>query len=318
LSYTDDFGNRRRRQFSTRAEAEREQRRLGQAPKTTYGKYAKEALQRMQLSLRPKTHQAYCYHYLAVSRLHDLDLDQIDTHTMRAHQGYRIASGKTPATANREVAFVSAVLSRAVQDGLLARNPLIGLRRERLRLDEPRPLRFLSIHEMMRLENECEDPLLGIVEVALGTGMRMGEIFQLTWPNVDIINSYVQILGKAKDDYRQVPISRSAKRAIKRQPTDSLYVFPGKEGLRTSCRSSFGRACERAGLHDVTFHTLRHTFASHAVMNGMDLRTLQMLLGHAKIDMVLRYSHLADRHAESVLDRVEAKLEALKHDAEAD
>ena len=65
----------------------------------------------------------------------------------------------------------------------------------------------------------------------------------------------------------------------------------------------FRRLVRRLGLLEVSFHTLRHTFASHAVMNGVDLYTLARILGHRDIKMVQRYAHLAPAHLQAATDQ---------------
>lgn len=70
--------------------------------------------------------------------------------------------------------------------------------------------------------------------------------------------------------------------------------FDGKS--YKSVKHSFGAACRRAGIVDIRFHELRHTFASHLVMGGVDLKMVQELLGHEKLIMTLRYSHLLPAH----------------------
>jgi len=84
---------------------------------------------------------------------------------------------------------------------------------------------------------------------------------------------------------------------------NSDYVFSQKDG------SPFGRiykgfkaACKRTGIENFRFHDLRHTFASHLVMNGVDLKTVQELLGHKSFNMTLRYAHLSLDHKRKAVD----------------
>jgi site-specific recombinase XerD len=78
---------------------------------------------------------------------------------------------------------------------------------------------------------------------------------------------------------------------------DSPYVFQRKSGEKfRKMRTGYENALKRAGLSGVRFHDLRHTFASHLVMGGVDIRTVQELLGHKDISMTMRYSHLAPDH----------------------
>lgn len=88
---------------------------------------------------------------------------------------------------------------------------------------------------------------------------------------------------------------------LRQRPLPIRELFPGWNLDRLVYH--FSMAAKRAGLTDVTFHTLRHTFASHAAMQGADLYTLAGLLGHKTLAMVQRYAHLAPAHLQSATDR---------------
>jgi integrase len=87
-------------------------------------------------------------------------------------------------------------------------------------------------------------------------------------------------------------------------------VFPGKDPSKPLCypRKQFDKALAAAGLKDVTFHTLRHTAASHMVMAGVDLATVQEIMRHKTIAMTLRYAHLSPAHKKSAVDALQNAL----------
>jgi len=90
--------------------------------------------------------------------------------------------------------------------------------------------------------------------------------------------------------------------AVKRIPVNP-WVFCKKNGQRYgNVRKAFEGVRKRAGIVNFRFHDLRHTFASHLVMAGVDLRTVQELLGHKSFEMTLRYAHLSPEHKKAVLD----------------
>jgi len=96
--------------------------------------------------------------------------------------------------------------------------------------------------------------------------------------------------------------------AIRRIP-GSPWVFCKKNGERYgNVRKAFEGAKKRAGITDFRFHDLRHTFASHLVMAGVDLKTVQELLGHKSFEMTLRYAHLSPEHKKAALDILGKKM----------
>jgi integrase len=172
--------------------------------------------------------------------------------------------------------------------------------------------RFLTNEEEEQLLSQCGPHLTPIVITALHTGFRKSEILSLAWGNVNFRQRTITVeAAYAKNgEARSVPMTERL--------TETLRELPGKDNASNAVfltrmgtpyrriAKNFARACNRAGLTDVTFHELRHTFASRLVMAGVDLPTVQALLGHESITMTMRYAHLAPEHvraAVSVLDQ---------------
>jgi len=83
------------------------------------------------------------------------------------------------------------------------------------------------------------------------------------------------------------------------------YVFPNKEGKPyVDIRKGFKAALRRTGIKNFRFHDLRHTFASYLVMGGIDLKTVQELLGHKSFEMTLRYAHLSSDHKKAAIEKL--------------
>jgi len=135
--------------------------------------------------------------------------------------------------------------------------------------------------------------------LALNTGMRLGEILGLQWEAVDLDNGLILLTETKSGKRREIPTNQATREVLVGVPRHirSPYVFCWPDGRRyTTIAHGFARAVKRAGLSDVVFHTLRHTFASRLVMAGVDLVTVKELLGHASLAMVLRYAHLSPGH----------------------
>jgi len=97
--------------------------------------------------------------------------------------------------------------------------------------------------------------------------------------------------------------------AVRKHP-ESPYIFcNGKGSPYFTLRASFSDALTRAGITDFKFHDLRHTFASQLVMSGIDLKTVQELLGHKSFEMTLRYSHLSQSHKQRAVDILGTKMD---------
>ena len=144
---------------------------------------------------------------------------------------------------------------------------------------------------------------------------RRGEILGLKWEQVDLRHSFILLDTSKNGERREIPINTTLEYLFKEMPhsVESVFVFAGKKGKPlTDIKKSFHVALKNAGILDFRFHDLRHTFASHLVMAGVDLTSVKELLGHKDIKMTLRYSHLAPGHkrkAVQVLDRIMDKNE---------
>lgn len=207
---------------------------------------------------------------------------------------------------NKNVGCLRAMFNKAIEWQLFeGQNPASGVKF--YKLDNKR-LRYLEKEEIGRLLSHCEGHLRDIVEFAINSGMRKGEIFNLKWHDVDWNNSLIHLLKTKNSEKREVPINESIKNILARVKKDphSPYVFNSFNGKPfNDIKRSFYTALKKAGIENFRFHDLRHTFASQLVMAGVDILTVKELLGHKSMEMTLRYSHLSCDHkkrAVKVLD----------------
>ena len=157
-------------------------------------------------------------------------------------------------------------------------------------------LRFLEKEEIKTLLENCSEHIKPIVIVALNTGMRKSELFNLKWHDIDYKREIIHLLVTKNNEKREIPMNSLVKSTIikVKKHTKSNYVFCKNDGSPyTNIRRAFKTALKRANIHDCSLHTLRHSFGSHLVMSGIDLNTVRVLLGHKDIKMTTRYAHLS-------------------------
>jgi len=134
--------------------------------------------------------------------------------------------------------------------------------------------------------------------------MRKSEIFNLKWNDIDFRNRIIYVLETENNEVRKIPMNEIIFRTLLkvRKNPNSAYVFCKKNGdPYKDIRDGFKAALKRAGIKNFRFHDLRHTFASHLVMAGIDLKTVQELLEHKTFEMTLRHSHLSPDHKRRAL-----------------
>ena len=224
-------------------------------------------------------------------------------------------SRTAPGNANHALEHLRQIMNFAVACGHVERNPaqrIVPNRRARL-------TRFLSREEIARLHDILDRQTSGggrqqadIIRLLLLTGCRKGEIMGLRWSEV---RDGVLALADSKTGPRTVPLNRQARAVLDRQPRgESPFVFPSPRDPARPRNSDLGlwyRIRREAGIEDVRIHDLRHTMASHAVMNGVPVPVVSRMLGHANVQMTLRYAHLADRDIEAAAERVGKAVGAL-------
>ena len=215
----------------------------------------------------------------------------------------------SPATANRYRALLSLTYRLAIRNGKVKENPA---RLVQHRLEDNARIRFLSPEEETSLcaaiEAKCPERLPELA-LSLNTGLRLSEQYALTWDNVSLPRRSLTVARSKNGTARHVPLNQAALRALEalRERTSGTgFVCGGSAGPRRW----FEPAVVAAGLSDFSWHCLRHTFASRLVMAGVDIRTVQELLGHKTIAMTVRYSHLAPKHTLAAVERLDAPSES--------
>lgn len=228
-----------------------------------------------------------------------------------------------PATVNRLRALISLTYRLGIESGKVSTNPA---RLVKHRQENNARIRWLTPEEEMRLraaiavleEALCAglsetvkakraDHLLEL-DLALNTGMRLSEMYGLTWENVNLSRRVLTIPRSKNGELRHVPLNTTALAALqtlKAQTDGTGPVFRNADGGRlTGPRYWFEPAIKAAKIRTFSWHCLRHTFASRLVMAGVDIRTVQELMGHKCIAMTVRYAHLAPTHQLAAVERL--------------
>ena len=201
-------------------------------------------------------------------------------------------------------------LEKAVEEGLITRNPSIGCKLPPKKNGE---MKVLTQTEIIRLLNQAYDE--GYYEMfllELTTGMRRGEILGLKWRDLNLETGELNIKRQLTTKGISVPKTKSSIRTILLPPDmlellremkktakyDWIFPSPVKEGEPrnpTAITKRFRLMLERAHCKHVRFHDLRHTFATMALENGMDVKTLSAIIGHVSSETTLNiYSHVTD------------------------
>lgn len=224
-------------------------------------------------------------------------------------------NGKTiplsPGTMNRRLAYLKTLFGKAVRDGLLDRNPLAARRVKMLRESAP-PDRFLSPEEQAAVMAQLPRLDQLAMVVALQTGLRQSEELERCREDIDLKKGLL-FIPEAKGGGRQEVFLNQVARAALREVLDShphQWVFPSPDGTQHLSQNTladrFQRACQKAGVKGVSWHTLRHTFISRLCLMGVPLPTVQKLARHKSIAMTLRYSHLCPSHLQESLENLGA------------
>jgi len=215
------------------------------------------------------------------------------------------------ATLSKELGILKSAYRYAIRWGWGNTNPLAGVS---LNQEGEARLRWLTREEEPRLLLACSPWLQDLVMVGLDTGLRRANLvgLQRAWLYHDgnvLIIPRRQI--KLKKSAVTIPLTTRAAKIIRAhcEASTSPYIFIGPNGRPYSYAAvsiAFIRSARHAGFHDVSLHTLRHTFVSRLVQAGRPLAEVAALAGHRDIRMTLRYGHLAPKHLEESIQVLES------------
>ena len=240
------------------------------------------------------------------------DLTRADLRKWIAHLS---RAGLAPTSVARAVSAARGLFRFLMLDGHIKRHPTEDL-------DTPQRFaylpQFLTEDEMNQLlaapdiatEEGVRDRAL--IEVMYAAGLRVSELISLKQADVDVQSGLVVCHGKGSKE-RRVPIGKSAIHWLQQysairagygKPTSpNLFLNRGKPITRQFAWSMIKRYANKAGVKDISPHTLRHSFATHLLQRGADSRSVQALLGHSDISTTQIYTHITDRHLRNSYDK---------------
>ena len=239
----------------------------------------------------------------------------------RASETTKRGTERAKSTVNRDIAVLSAVFNLAKNFGEVKENPVSRIKyytnlnsRERILSDDEEIILFEKIKDDVRLSRQ--------IEILLYTGMRRGELFKLEWRDVDL-NEDVSYINFRKEitktrkarDVPMIPHIKAIFEALRNeagniQTTDK--IFSGLMCEASKLTTTFRKICDKLGFTDLTVHSLRHTFSTRCEKYGVGAFAQKALLGHAKLSMTDRYTHISKETLKASLGGLEQHISHTK------
>jgi integrase len=217
------------------------------------------------------------------------EVTPVHIESYKIHRRSKVADS----TVNRELALLKRMFNLAITwDLFLGLNPV---RKVKFFRELNIGLRVLSPEEEKALLQNAIPYLQDLICFALNTGLRIGEIFSLRWSNVDLQKGILAVFASKTQTIREIPINSETRRVLEawnlNKKNENVFYNPQTGKPFVDLKTGFALACEKSGISGVTWHTLRHTFASRLVNSGVDIVTVKELLGHSSISVTMRYAH---------------------------
>jgi integrase len=231
-------------------------------------------------------------------------VNQITEKKLQEYLNHRINDDSlTLSSANRLIATFKAWLNFAVRRKIIFENPIRYFKGYNPGEKHPK---FLPLEDVPKIMDAAKGTRLYLPVLAgLYTGMRAQEVYRLEWQDIDFRNNSItvkrggEVITKSKKE-RTIPLPDKLK----------SYLLPiKKEAGRcfdsTNHKHAFPKIAEAAKLKNVTFQYFRHTYASHLIMNGVDLYTVSQLLGHSSVKVTEKhYAHLTKDHKKASVEKL--------------
>ncbi len=259
-------------------------------------------------------------------------LANADADLIRAYLEFLATNDYSPATMARKIATLRSFYKWALKRSLVSQNPMTMIRTPRQGKRLPKAIPVDQIERLLSAPDD-RDPLgardRAMLETLYSTGIRVSELVDLNLGDLDENAEAMRVKGKGKKE-RLVPLGSHALSAIRRyvavlgsderyssiltNDPDNTPLFINKHSKRLSSRSvrrKLDKYLAQVGLDPgISPHTLRHSFATHLLDNGADLRSVQELLGHQSLSTTQAYTHLTTQRLRDAYDAAHPRAEA--------
>ena len=231
--------------------------------------------------------------------LGDLPLCRIQPGELETYKIHRLASIK-PSSVNVELKHLKSAFESAVRWGYLKENPFRPIKL--LKVKGSNHPKYFSQEEVGRLLDAIpEGRFKDLVLFYLYTGARRNEALNMTWDDVDMKGGRITFRQTKSGKNRLVPFNGVLTDVFRRMEKTGEKPFPFLPDFVTK---TFKKVVKESGVKDLSVHSLRHTFASHMVMAGVDIKTVSELLGHSSVRVTEMYAHLMPSHLKASVERL--------------
>jgi integrase len=279
---------------------------------------------------KPATHRRHQISSVALLKhFKDVALDQIRPDEVERFKSARLGQFKTvrgknnkrrqtdskiqPATVNRELACLRALFNHVIKADVPVKNPISKTAAKTLQ-EHNEQTRVLSYDEQRKYLAHATPMLRDVATLMLETGMRPEEVYRIQPTDIELAADRLHVRrGKTKAAKRRIRLTKAAKFILKRlneecKDQQRPYLFPHADDPTQpvpKMNSAHDRAVKSSKVAPFRLYDLRHTWATRASEAGVDLVTLAAMLGHSKINMVLRYAHPTQAHQTAAMKKME-------------
>ncbi len=242
----------------------------------------------------------------------NMNINEINGFEIEKYKKRKRMSGLSKKTINNHLAILGTSLNMAHEWGKTTKN--IKIKRYKVFSGKSD---FLTEDELQILLNHAKDVWRDMILLAARTGLRRGELIGLRWEDINFNNATLTVQraivrnveGSPKGNKtRNIPLINEVFLMLWKNKKQKGYVFQTRPDHHLSdsfCNLNMKKICEKAGLRNIGWHTLRHTFASHLFQKNAPTKAVQELMGHVDIQTTLRYAHLGPSNLQSAISVLE-------------